>query len=118
MMLGIRRSVGTRADLEKMIQGPQDDLPGTDRRARGVQATAIYPQPIGHVGLSRVDVRDIAEAAAISLTSSGHEGETYDLVGPELQTGESTAKVWSEPLKRPIKPPDISVERRVGWCRW
>src|SRR6056297_850059 len=29
----------------------------------------VYPQPIGGVGLSRVDIRDIAEAAAIALTS-------------------------------------------------
>jgi uncharacterized protein YbjT (DUF2867 family) len=39
----------------------------------------LYPQPIGGVGISRVDVRDIAEAAAIALTSSGHEGQSYDL---------------------------------------
>ena len=62
----------------------------------------VYPQPIGNVGLSRVDVRDIAEAAAIALTSSGHSGETYELVGPEVVTGSSTAAAWSQALKRPI----------------
>ena len=55
----------------------------------------VYPQPIGDVGLHRVDVRDIAEAAAVALTTSGHEGQTYDLVGPEAHTGESTA-AWRE----------------------
>lgn len=63
----------------------------------------VYPQPIGDVGLHRVDVRDIAEAAAIALTSSGHEGQTYDLVGPEAHTGQSTAEVWSRALGRDIK---------------
>ena len=62
----------------------------------------VYPQPIGGVGVSRVDVRDIAEAAAIALTSSGHEGQTYDLVGPDAVTGESTAKSWSAALGKPI----------------
>jgi uncharacterized protein YbjT (DUF2867 family) len=62
----------------------------------------VYPQPIGNVGLHRVDVRDIAEAAAIALTTSAHEGQSYDLVGPELHTGESTAEVWSRALGRPI----------------
>ncbi len=62
----------------------------------------VYPQPLGGAGLSRVDVRDIAEAAALSLTSSGHEGQTYDLVGPDVHTGESTARMWSEALGRPI----------------
>lgn len=62
----------------------------------------VYPQPIGNAGISRVDVRDIGEAAAITLTSSGHEGETYDLVGPGAVTGTSTAAAWARALGRPI----------------
>ena len=62
----------------------------------------VYPQPLGRIGLSRVDVRDIAEAAAIALTEKGHEGQTYDLVGPEAVTGASTTKSWSEALGKPI----------------
>jgi uncharacterized protein YbjT (DUF2867 family) len=66
----------------------------------------VYPQPLGSTGLNRVDVRDIAEAAAIALTSSGHgehEGQTYDLVGPEAHTGESTAATWSRALNKTVK---------------
>jgi uncharacterized protein YbjT (DUF2867 family) len=63
----------------------------------------LYPQPLGSVGLHRVDVRDIAEAAAIALTESGHEGQTYDLVGPEPHTGQSTADVWGRALSRSVK---------------
>jgi uncharacterized protein YbjT (DUF2867 family) len=62
----------------------------------------VYPQPLGSTGVARVDVRDIAEAAAITLTSSGHDGQTYDLVGPEEVTGESTARTWSDALGRPV----------------
>jgi len=62
----------------------------------------VYPQPLGDAGLNRVDVRDIAEAAAIVLTSSGHDGETYDLVGPEVLTGPSSAEAWSRALNKPI----------------
>jgi uncharacterized protein YbjT (DUF2867 family) len=62
----------------------------------------VYPQPLGDVGTSRVDVRDIGEAAAIAFTQPGHAGQTYDLVGPEVVTGPSTAAVWSEVLGRPI----------------
>jgi uncharacterized protein YbjT (DUF2867 family) len=62
----------------------------------------VYPQPLGSVGLNRVDVRDIAEAAAIALTTGGHEGEQYDLVGPEAHTGASTAEVWARALGRPV----------------
>lgn len=63
----------------------------------------IYPQPLGATGVSRVDVRDIAEAAAVTLLSSGHEGQTYDLVGPEAVTGESTTRTWSRVLGKEIK---------------
>ena len=62
----------------------------------------LYVQPIGDVGISRVDVRDIAEAAAISLTTAGHEGKTYNLVGPEPLTGQGTADLWSEALGIPV----------------
>jgi len=63
----------------------------------------VYPQPLGKTGLSRVDVRDIAEAAAIALTEDGHAGETYNLVGPQVHTGESTAAVWNDVLGKEIK---------------
>lgn len=62
----------------------------------------VYPQPIGDIGLSRVDVRDIAEAAAIALTGSGTENQTYNLVGPQPHTGQSTAEAWSRALGKPI----------------
>jgi uncharacterized protein YbjT (DUF2867 family) len=62
----------------------------------------IYPQPIGDAGLHRVDVRDIAEAAAVALTTPGHEGQIYDIVGPEAHTGASTAEAWSRALNKPI----------------
>lgn len=62
----------------------------------------IYPQPIGDVGLSRVDIRDIAEAAAVVLMTPGHEGRTYNLVGPDVHTGKSTAEVWSRALGKTI----------------
>jgi len=62
----------------------------------------VYPQPLGDKGCSRVDVRDIAEAAAIALTDGGHAGETYNLVGPEALTGKRTAEIWASVLDRPI----------------
>jgi uncharacterized protein YbjT (DUF2867 family) len=62
----------------------------------------VYPQPIGSVGISRVDVRDIAEAAAIALTAGEHEGQTYNLVGPQPCTGAGTAEAWGRVLGKPI----------------
>jgi uncharacterized protein YbjT (DUF2867 family) len=38
----------------------------------------VYPIPAGNQGLAVVDVRDLAQAAAISLTEEGHNGKTYE----------------------------------------
>lgn len=62
----------------------------------------VYPQPLGDAGVSRVDVRDIAEAAAIALTTGDHAGQTYNLVGPEALTGKGIAETWSRAVGRPI----------------
>ena len=58
----------------------------------------VYPNPLGSVGLHRVDVRDIADAAVAALTQDGHDGEHYAVVGPDAMTGESSAQEWSAAL--------------------
>jgi len=63
----------------------------------------IYPMPLGPVGVSTVDVRDIAEATAIALTTAGHEGKTYNLNGPDILSGLGAAAIWSEVLGKEIK---------------
>lgn len=56
----------------------------------------VYAQPIGNTGIHRVDVQDIAAAAANALLNDGHEGKTYNLVGPEKMTGDETAAIYSQ----------------------
>jgi Predicted nucleoside-diphosphate-sugar epimerases len=63
----------------------------------------IYPMPIGTAGIAAADVRDIAEAAAISLTEDGHDGQTYDIVSPTTITGPGNAALWSKVLDMEIK---------------
>jgi uncharacterized protein YbjT (DUF2867 family) len=62
----------------------------------------VYPQPFGDAGLSRVDVRDIAEAAALALTADAARNETVNLVGPDVLTATSTAATWGGVLGRKI----------------
>jgi len=62
----------------------------------------IYSQPIGDIGLTRVDVRDIAQAAVLSFLKSETEGQTYNLAGPDALTGKTTAEAWSRALGKPI----------------
>jgi uncharacterized protein YbjT (DUF2867 family) len=64
---------------------------------------SIYPVPLGDVGVSAVDIRDIAEATAIVLTSDGHNGETYNLNGPGVLSGPKAASIWSKLLGKEIR---------------
>jgi uncharacterized protein YbjT (DUF2867 family) len=63
----------------------------------------IYPMPLGPLGISPVDIRDIAEATAIALTSDGHHGKTYNLVGPDVLSGHRMALIWSGLLGREVR---------------
>lgn len=75
----------------------QNDLGALDAIRAG-----IYPSPSGNIGMHRVDVRDIAEAAAIALTEPGHEGKTISLVGPRAWTGTQIAAALGEHLGKPV----------------
>jgi uncharacterized protein YbjT (DUF2867 family) len=70
----------------------------------------LYPMPLGVQGLSAVDIRDIAEASAICLTTDGHEGKTYNLNGPEVLSGAKAASVWSTHLGKEIKYPGEDMD--------
>src|SRR3954470_21910937 len=56
-----------------------------------LQQMGIYPMPIGTAGISAIDSRDLSEAAAVTLTEQGHEGQTYDLVSSSQIDGPGNA---------------------------
>jgi uncharacterized protein YbjT (DUF2867 family) len=67
----------------------------------------VYPMPIGSKGIAMVDVRDIAEVAAIELIRRDQAPgklpiETINLVGPDTLTGPQVAGLWSDLLGRPV----------------
>jgi len=70
----------------------------------------LFPTPIGTAGIAAVDVRDIAEAAAISLTTDGHAGKTYNLVTHSALSGPGAAAVWTKALGKPVNYPGVPVE--------
>ncbi|MGR4844739.1 SDR family oxidoreductase [Rhizobium sp. LARHSG275] len=66
-----------------------------------------YPMPVGAKGLAMIDVRDIAEIAALELLRREQAAEPLaldrlNLVGPETLTGAGIAAIWSDVLARPI----------------
>jgi uncharacterized protein YbjT (DUF2867 family) len=64
---------------------------------------SVYPNPLGLVGISAVDIRDIAEATAITLMSDKHFGKTYNVNGPAILSGPKAASIWSRLLGKEIK---------------
>src|ERR1700758_2460171 len=74
-----------------------------ERRLKPVlTGPGVYPVPAGNQGIAVVDVRDIAEVAAISLTEEGHEEKTYDLVSSDMLSGPDAAATWSKLLSKEI----------------
>jgi uncharacterized protein YbjT (DUF2867 family) len=80
-----------------------------DASHREELAGGIYPTPLGERGISMVDVRDIAEAAAIVLTTPDHESKVYNLNGPEAISGPGAALIWSDILGKPVRYPGADM---------
>ncbi|CAH0342975.1 NmrA/HSCARG family protein [Rhizobium sp. CECT 9324] len=67
----------------------------------------VYPMPVGTKGLAMIDVRDIAEIAALELLRREQSEQPLplnriNLVGPETLTGPEIAAIWTDVLGRPI----------------
>lgn len=65
---------------------------------------------IGDAKVSMIDVRDIADAAFVALTETGHEGKIYDLTGPQALTHTEAAQYLSDAIGRNITFVDIPPE--------
>jgi uncharacterized protein YbjT (DUF2867 family) len=74
----------------------------------------VYPQPIGDAGVTRIDVRDIADAAVNALFEAEHNGKIYPLNGPRAWTGEETARIYTENMGRTVRYGGDDVE---AWGR-
>jgi uncharacterized protein YbjT (DUF2867 family) len=69
-----------------------------------IKGAGLYPMPLGSTGISMVDVRDIAEAAAASLMGGEvHHGRTYNVNGPDVLSGPAVAAIWSEVLGKDVR---------------
>ncbi|MBY5313694.1 NAD(P)H-binding protein [Rhizobium leguminosarum] len=103
---GVERMIeemGFKATILRPAYFIQNDLTVKDV----ITGYGAYPMPIGPKGLSMIDVRDIAEIAALELLRREQSAEPLaleriNLVGPETLTGADIAAIWSDVLARPI----------------
>jgi uncharacterized protein YbjT (DUF2867 family) len=64
-----------------------------------------------------VDIRDISAVAARIFTSSGHEGKTYVITGPEALTYQQVAETLSSVLGRKIEYVDVPLAAAADGMR-
>ncbi|MBY5771762.1 NAD(P)H-binding protein [Rhizobium leguminosarum bv. viciae] len=103
---GVERMIeqmGFKATILRPAYFIQNDLMVKDV----ITGYGAYPMPIGAKGLAMIDVRDIAEIAALELLRREQSAEPLaldriNLVGPETLTGAGIAAIWSDVLARPI----------------
>jgi uncharacterized protein YbjT (DUF2867 family) len=57
----------------------------------------------GPARLSMVDTRDVAAAAAITLTEPGHAGQIYEITGPEALSYHDVAAKLAQTLSRQVR---------------
>jgi uncharacterized protein YbjT (DUF2867 family) len=78
--------------------------------ADAIRATGRLFAPAGRARIAMVHPRDVAAAAAVTLTEDGHDGARYVLNGPRAITYEEVAAHLSEATGRPIEFVDLTDE--------
>lgn len=90
-----------------------------------IQAGEPIPNLAGDSRQAVVDPRDVAAVAVEAMTSDAHNGQRYDLTGPELLTFADQAATLERVLERPVKitdaPPLAQLPAEmitgIGWAR-
>ena len=79
-----------------------------DAGLSGVAATGRFASPWGLArGQSLVDLRDVAEVAAVLLTADGLDGGTFEVAGPEPLTAPAIARLLARRLDREVTAVDV-----------
>jgi len=78
--------------------------------APSIRTQGAFYSSMGNARTSYLDVRDIAVVAAKALHGGEHDGETYELNGPEALTYAEVAEKISKHAKISTKYVDIPVE--------
>lgn len=80
------------------------------RQVPNIVAKSALSLPMEDARIASIDVGDIAEVAAIVLTSAGHEGKTYPLTGPEALTMTEVADKLSTVIGKTIRYVNVAPE--------
>jgi len=88
------------------------------RQVPSIGAKGAMFLPMEDARIASIDVADIAEIAASVLTSSGHEGKTYPLTGPQALTMTEVAEKLSTATGKTIRyinvPPEAARQAQLA----
>lgn len=99
-----------RSGIPYTFLRPNCFMQNTLKWVRTIRDEGLFYMPIEDAVVSQVDVRDIAAVAAVVLSSNGHEGETYEITGPEALSFEEVADQFSVVLGRRVRYVRTSFE--------
>jgi uncharacterized protein YbjT (DUF2867 family) len=85
-------------------------MPAYFRQAPSIAATGAFMLPMENARIASIDVGDLAEVAALTLTTSGHEGKIYSLTGPEALTMSEVAEKLTAAIGRPVRYVNVRPE--------
>jgi uncharacterized protein YbjT (DUF2867 family) len=107
-------------DVDRRVVQPCAYLDNVGGQLDVVRRTGRFPSPWG-VGsrLSYVDLRDVADAAAVLLTRDGLDGGTFELCGPQALDAEDIAAALARRLGhvvRAVDAPPAAAADHAGRC--
>jgi uncharacterized protein YbjT (DUF2867 family) len=80
------------------------------RQAPNITGKGALFLPMEDARIASIDIGDIAEIAAKTLTESGHENKVYSLTGPEALTMTEVAAKLSAAIGKPIRYVNVPPE--------
>jgi uncharacterized protein YbjT (DUF2867 family) len=92
-----------RSGIPYTFLRPNCFMQNTLKWARTIREESFFRMPVGEAVVSQVDARDIASVAAAILTGNGHEGQTYEITGPEALSYEEVSEHLSLALGKVVR---------------
>jgi uncharacterized protein YbjT (DUF2867 family) len=85
-------------------------MPSYFRQVPSIVARGVLALPMADARIASVDIGDLAEVSIAVLTTSGHEGKTYPLTGPESLSMAEVAEKLSAAIGKPVRYVDVPPE--------
>ena len=93
-------------------------MPSYFRQVPSIVARGILALPMADARIASVDIGDLAEVSIAVLTTSGHEGKTYPLTGPEslsmAEVAEKLSAVTGKTVRYVDVPPEEANKARLA----